>query len=129
MGDEPGGGDQIVTLNCPSWEEATLVWRRAGAINAIQETMGRTVSPVNFRCRNSWPTPTCEQESNPRRIARIIDAVNGYDRLLRVLSVRHEHVVQNPNLQAIYSLRKLSLFLVRLPSPCSVSFSMACRFS
>ena len=75
-------------------------------------------------CRYPADNPTGDafaylrtKEQNPRRVARIIEAVNSYDRLLRVLSVRHEHVVQgHPRLlQALYSIRKLSLFVVRLP--------------
>ena len=112
-------GIKSVTLNYPSWEEATLVGRAAALCDQrTQETMERDSLASEFSVQKQLADAYLRtKESNPRRIARIIDAVNGYDRLLRVLSVRHEHVVQeHPKLlQAIYSLRKLSLFLVRLP--------------
>ena len=112
-------GIKSVTLNYPSWEEAELI-RRAAALYADwkqadpdQDSLAEEF-PVQKQLADAYQRT---KERNPRRVARIVEAVNGYDRLLRVLSVRHEHVVQeHPKLlQAIYSVRKLSLFLVRLP--------------
>jgi len=112
-------GIKSVTLNYPTWEEAELI-QRAAALYGEREpadpdrdslaeefTVEKQLADAYQRTR----------ERNPRCVARIVEAVKGYDRLLRVLSVQHEHVVQdNPKLlQAIYSIRKLSLFLVRLP--------------
>jgi glycerol-3-phosphate O-acyltransferase / dihydroxyacetone phosphate acyltransferase len=113
-------GIKSVTLNYPSWEEAKLI-QRAAVLYAAKKH--RDTEPEESLAEEfSVEKPLADaylraKESNPRRITRVVDAVNGYDRLLRVLSVQHEHVVaNNPKLlQAIYSLRKLSLFLIRLP--------------
>ena len=113
-------GIKSVTLNYPSWEEARLVQRAAVLYAAKQQQeSGRKESlaeefSVEKQLADAYQRT---KEGNPRRIARILEAVNGYDRLLRVLSVQHKHVIgDNPKLlQAIYSLRKLSLFLIRLP--------------
>ena len=112
-------GIRSVTLNYPSWEEASLIQRAAALCDARKVTDADQGSLADeFSLQKQLADAYLRtKEQNPRRIARIIEAVNGYERLLRVLSVQHEHVVQeHPNLlQAIYSIRKLSLFLVRLP--------------
>lgn len=113
-------GIKSVTLNYPSWEEARLIQRAAVlyAAKQQQDPEGEGSLAREFSVEKQLADAYLRtKESNPRRIARILEAVNGYDRLLRVLSVQHEHVIgEHPRLlQAIYSLRKLSLFLVRLP--------------
>jgi glycerol-3-phosphate O-acyltransferase/dihydroxyacetone phosphate acyltransferase len=113
-------GIKSVTLNYPSWEEAQLIQRAAILYAAKQQRDSEREESLaeEFSVEKQLADAYLRtKESNPRRIARILEAVNGYDRLLRVLSVKHEHVVgDNPKLlQAIYSLRKLSLFLIRLP--------------
>jgi 1-acyl-sn-glycerol-3-phosphate acyltransferase len=112
-------GIRAVTLNYPNWEEAELI-SRAAALYAGRElndpeqesmagefSLHKQVADAYLRAR----------ETHPLRVDRVLEAVRSYDRLLRVLSVQHEHVVQqHPRLlQAIFSLRKLSLFLIRLP--------------
>jgi 1-acyl-sn-glycerol-3-phosphate acyltransferase len=112
-------GIKSVTLNYPSWEEAKLVQRAAVLYGerkppgSGQESLAGEFS-VQKQLADAYQRT---RDRNPRRVARITEAVNSYDRLLRVLSVQHEHVVQeHPKLlEAIYSVRKLSLFLVRLP--------------
>ena len=112
-------GIKSVTLNYPSWEEAQLIQRAAVLYAANAKTDAERDSLAEeFSVEKALADAYLRsKESNPRRVARILEAVNGYDRLLRVLSVQHEHVVgEHPKLlQAIYSLRKLSLFLIRLP--------------
>ena len=112
-------GIKSVTLNYPSWEEAKLIQRAAALYDSRQPLDPEEASLAEeFSVQKQLADAYLRtKEQNPRRVARIIEAVNGYDRLLKVLSVRHEHVVQeHPRLlQAVYSLRKLSLFLVRLP--------------
>jgi glycerol-3-phosphate O-acyltransferase / dihydroxyacetone phosphate acyltransferase len=113
-------GIKSVTLNYPSWEEAKLIQRAAVlyAAKKHRDTEPEESLAEEFSVEKLLADAYLRaKESNPRRITRVVDAVNGYDRLLRVLSVQHEHVVaNNPKLlQAIYSLRKLSLFLIRLP--------------
>ena len=112
-------GIKSVTLNYPSWEEAKLIQRAAALYDSRQQADPDLASladefPAQKQLADAYLRT---KEQNPRRVARIIEAVNSYDRLLRVLSVRHEHVVQgHPRLlQALYSIRKLSLFVVRLP--------------
>ncbi len=118
-------GIKSVTLNYPSWEEAKLI-QRAAVLHESGRRQGE--DQPGARDKDSLAEEFSVQKQladaylrtkqhNPRRVARIVEAVNGYDRLLRVLSVRHEHVIgEHPRLlQAIYSIRKLSLFLVRLP--------------
>ena len=112
-------GIKSVTLNYPSWEEAKLM-QRAAALYDKQTLANQEEASLAdaFSVQKQLADAYLRtKERNPRRIARIVEAVNGYDRMLRVLSVQHEHVVQeHPRLlQAIYSLRKLSLFVVRLP--------------
>ncbi len=112
-------GIKSVTLNYPSWEEAELIKRAAALYDERkpadpgQDSLAEAFS-VQKQLADAYLRT---KQHNPRRVARIIEALNSYDRLLRVLSVQHEHVVQeHPKLlQAIYSVRKLSLFLVRLP--------------
>lgn len=114
-------GIKSVTLNYPSWEEAKLI-QRAAALYDSGKRLGDSQAsdslaqefPVQKQLADAYLRT---KQHNPRRVARIVDAVNSYERLLRVLSVRHEHVIgEHPKLlQAVYSLRKLSLFLVRLP--------------
>lgn len=113
-------GIKSVTLNYPSWEEARLIQRAAVLYAAKQQQDAEAQESLaeEFSVEKLLADAYLRaKESNPRRITRVLEAVNGYDRLLRVLSVQHEHVVaNNPKLlQAIYSLRKLSLFLIRLP--------------
>jgi glycerol-3-phosphate O-acyltransferase/dihydroxyacetone phosphate acyltransferase len=112
-------GIKSVTLNYPSWEEAQLIQRAAVLYAANKKTdPERDSLAEEFSVEKTLADAYLRsKESNPRRIARILEAVNSYDRLLRVLSVQHKHVVgEHPKLlQAIYSLRKLSLFLIRLP--------------
>lgn len=112
-------GIKSVTLNYPSWEEAKLIRRAATLYHSRKPAApaGESLADEFATQKQLADAYLRTKEQSPRRIARIVEAVNGYDRLLRVLSVQHEHVVQeHPGLlQAIYSLRKLSLFLVRLP--------------
>lgn len=122
--DQVEQGIKSVTLNYPSWEEAKLI-RRAAILYAAQHVEGSALGPAQEESLAQAflvEKPLADafvraKESNPRGIARIREAVNGYDRLLRVLSIQHEHVIgNNPKLlEAVYSLRKLSLFLIRLP--------------
>ena len=112
-------GIKSVTVNYPSWEEAKLI-QRAAKLYAANTKLDSEIESLadEFSVEKQLADAYLRtKESNPRRIARIVEAVNGYDRLLRVLSVQHQHVVaEHPKLlQAIYSLRKLSLFLIRLP--------------
>ncbi|NCF18709.1 MAG: hypothetical protein GWP63_10730 [Haliea sp.] len=112
-------GIKSVTLNYPSWEEGNII-RRAAELYAKQnsgdpdaEQLKEEYS-INKQLADAYLQL---KDSQPRRVARIVEAVNAYDRLLKVLSIRHEHVIQeHPKLlQTIFSIRKLSLFLVRLP--------------
>lgn len=112
-------GIRSVTLNYPSWEQAKLISRAAALyvsrrkIDPEQENLADEFS-VHKRLAEAYLQT---REQHPLRIDRVVDSVNSYDRLLRVLSVQHEHVIQeHPKLlQAIFSVRKLSLFLIRLP--------------
>lgn len=112
-------GIKSVTLNYPSWEEANVI-RRAADLYVSQRTEDLAEAsladefPVHKQLADAYPKM---KDLYPRKVARIVEAVAGYDRLLQVLSIQHEHVIQeHPKLlQAIYSLRKLSLFLIRLP--------------
>ncbi len=112
-------GIKSVTLNYPSWEEAKLIQRAAVLYDARKKTEhGDDSLADEFSIQKALADAYLRTKvSNPRRIARIIEAVNAYDRLLRVLSVQHEHVVaEHPRLlEAIYSFRKFSLFVIRLP--------------
>ncbi len=112
-------GIRAVTLNYPSWEEARTM-RRAAALYTSrrlpepgQEDMAGEFS-LQKRVADAY---LHTRETAPLRVARVVEAVASYDRLLRVLSVQHEHVVQqHPRLlEVIFSIRKLSLFLIRLP--------------
>jgi 1-acyl-sn-glycerol-3-phosphate acyltransferase len=112
-------GIKSVTLNYPSWEEAKLIQRAAALYDERKPAdSGQDSLADEFSVQKQLADAYLRMKArSPRRVARIIEALNSYDRLLRVLSVQHEHVVQeHPKLlQAIYSVRKLSLFLVRLP--------------
>lgn len=112
-------GISAVTLNYPSWEEAQFIRRAA-------ELYVRQMDATDDAPQLSEKFPLHKQladaylalkTSRPRMATRMIEAVTAYDRLLRILSIKHRHVVQDqPDLtRAIYGLRKLSLFLVRLP--------------
>jgi len=112
-------GIKSVTLNYPSWEEANVI-RRAADLYVSPQTAGAEETrfadeySVHKQLADAYLTL---KDSHHRRVDRIVEAVLAYDRLLRVLSIRHEHVVQeHPKLlQTLYSLRKLSLFVIRLP--------------
>jgi glycerol-3-phosphate O-acyltransferase/dihydroxyacetone phosphate acyltransferase len=112
-------GIRSVTLNYPTWEEGNVIRRAADLYvsqhkrHAAEERFSDEIS-VHRRLAAAYPVM---KEQRPRRVARLVEAVNGYDRLLRVLSIQHEHVIQeHPRLlQVIFSLRKFSLFLFRLP--------------
>lgn len=112
-------GIRSVTLNYPNWDQARLISRAAALyvsrqkIDPEQENLADEFS-VHKRLADAY---LHTREQYPLRIDRIVESVNSYDRLLRVLSVQHEHVIQeHPKLlQAIFSVRKLSLFLIRLP--------------
>jgi len=112
-------GLKAVTLNYPSWEEANII-RRAADLYASQRrgdakdgSLTEAFS-VNKQLADAY---LVLKDTGRRRVRRLVEAVNAYDRLLRVLSIRHEHVIQeHPELlKSIYSFHKLTLFLVRLP--------------
>ncbi len=112
-------GIKSVTVNYPSWEEANIMGRAADIygsrqVEDSQETSLADEFSVKKQLADAYVTM---KDRYPRRVERIVEAVNAYDRLLNVLSIQHEHVIQEyPKLlQAIFSLRKLSLFLIRLP--------------
>ena len=112
-------GIKSVTLNYPSWEEANIMSRAADLYvkrSSRDEASSSLAAEFSAHKQLSDAYPLMK-ECYPRKVSRIVDAVNAYDRLLKVLSIRHEHVVQeHPKLlQTIYSLRKLSLFVIRLP--------------
>lgn len=112
-------GIRAVTINYPSWDEARLISRAANLYNGRhprepeEESMAGEFS-LHKQLADAY---LYARQASPLRVKRVVDSVGSYDRLLRVLSVQHEHVVQeHPRLlQAIFSLRKLSLFLIRLP--------------
>ncbi len=112
-------GIKSVTVNYPSWEEANIMGRAADLYASRQAENSEEASladefSVHKQLADAYLTM---KDRYPRRVDRIVEAVKAYDRLLKVLSVQHEHVIQeHPKLlEAIYSLRKLSLFLIRLP--------------
>lgn len=112
-------GIKSVTLNYPSWEEANVI-RRAADLYASQRVEKLTEESLanEFSIQKQLADAyLAVKDRYPRRVGKLVEAVNAYDRLLKVLSIQHDHVIQeNPKLlQAIYSLRKLSLFLIRLP--------------
>ena len=112
-------GIKSVTVNYPSWEEANSIGRAADLYASQQAgEPGADSLATEFSIHKQLADAYLEmKEAYPRRVLRIVAAVNAYDRLLKVLSIRHEHVIQeHPRLlQAIYSVRKLSLFVIRLP--------------
>ena len=112
-------GIKAVTVNYPSWEEANIIGRAAdlyASQQAVESVEARLAS--EFAIHKELADAYSEMKvSYARRVGRIVNAVNAYDRLLKVLSIEHEHVIQeHPKLlQAIFSLRKLSLFVIRVP--------------
>ncbi|MCB1848728.1 MAG: 1-acyl-sn-glycerol-3-phosphate acyltransferase [Halieaceae bacterium] len=112
-------GIRSVTINYPSWEEARLIGRAASLYNGRHpREPGEESMAGEFSLHKQLADAYLQaKEASPLRVKRVVESVASYDRLLRVLSVQHEHVVQeHPRLlQAIFSLRKLSLFLIRLP--------------
>lgn len=112
-------GIRAVTLNYPSWEEARTIGR-AASLYASRERRApgqdNMADEFSLHKRLADASERAKQAA-PLRVQRVVEAVRSYDRLLRVLSVQHEHVVQeHPRLlQAIFSFRKFSLFLIRLP--------------
>jgi glycerol-3-phosphate O-acyltransferase/dihydroxyacetone phosphate acyltransferase len=112
-------GIKAVTVNYPSWEEANIIGRAAD-LYASQQAVGSAEASLTteFAIQKKLADAySALNVSYARRVGRIVDAVNAYDRLLEVLSIEHEHVIQeHPKLlQAIFSLRKLSLFVIRVP--------------
>lgn len=112
-------GIKSVTVNYPSWEEANIMGRAAELYASRQvEDLAETSLADEFSVQKQLADAYLAMKDRyPRRVGQIVEAVNAYDRLLKILSIQHEHVIQeHPTLlQAIYSLRKLSLFLIRLP--------------
>jgi len=117
--DRIGEGIKSVTLNYPSWEEANIMGRAADLYASQQsEESAEARLATEFSIRKQLADAySAMKESYARRVGRIVDAANAYDRLLKVLSIEHEHVIQeHPKLlQAVFSLRKLSLFVIRVP--------------
>jgi 1-acyl-sn-glycerol-3-phosphate acyltransferase len=112
-------GIKSVTLNYPSWEEANVI-RRAADLYASNSAGGSESDSMadQFSVQKQLADAySAMKDRYPRKVARIVEAVSAYDRLLKVLSIRHEHVIQqHPRLlQVIFSLRKFSLFVIRLP--------------
>ena len=117
--DRVEAGIKSVTLNYPSWEEAKLIQRAAALYGAKDrvDPSGDSLADEFSVQKELADAYLRTRDRHPRRVLRVVEAVNGYDRLLQVLSFQHEHVIQeHPRLlQALYSARKLSLFLIRLP--------------
>lgn len=112
-------GIKAVTVNYPSWEEANIIGRAAdlyASQQAVESVEARLATEFAIH-KELADAYSAMKVSYARRVGRIVNAVNAYDRLLKVLSIEHEHVIQeHPKLlQAIFSLRKLSLFVIRVP--------------
>jgi glycerol-3-phosphate O-acyltransferase/dihydroxyacetone phosphate acyltransferase len=113
-------GLRQVTINFPSWEEAELILRAADIYHSSQpqhadgEDCVAGQFPTRKQLSDSYPLM---KERYPRKVVRVSRAVQSYDRMLNVLSLRHEHVVGNSEslLSRLTSVRRASLFLVRLP--------------
>ncbi len=113
-------GIKSVTLNYPSWKEANNLQRAASLYLSIKKReLGTEQSLVDTFSLHKQVADTYQdmKQKNPRKVNRVIHAVNSYDRLLRVLGIQHEHFMQDrPGIiQTISNLQKVSLFLVRLP--------------
>lgn len=112
-------GMKSVTLNYPSWEEANVMRRAADlyASRSNQEAAPAAMADEFSVHKQLADAYAVMKQRHPRKVTAIVEAVNAYDRLLKVLSIRHEHVIQeHPQLlKLIFSLRKLSLFVIRLP--------------
>jgi 1-acyl-sn-glycerol-3-phosphate acyltransferase len=118
--DRISSGIKAVTLNYPTWEEANQI-KRAGSLyvskqqkDTPKKTRFADEFQVQKRLANAYHAL---QQSQPHKVAHVLDTLKSYDRLLRVLAIKHEHVVQDhPRvMDAIYNLRKLSLFMIRFP--------------
>lgn len=112
-------GIKSVTLNYPSWEEANLIQRAASLYQSLdhggdEEEADMEGFSLHKQMADAYPAM---QESYPKTVQRVIKAVNSYDRLLRVLSIQHDHFVQDrPGiLRTLTNLPRLSMFLIRLP--------------
>ncbi len=113
-------GIKSVTLNYPSWEEASQLQRAASLYLSIDKrTSGHDESLVDtFSLYKQMADTYPEMKKRyARKVNRVTHAVDAYDRLLRVLDIQHEHYMQDrPGIiQTISNLQKISLFLVRLP--------------
>ncbi len=112
-------GIKSVTLNYPSWEEGNLIRRAADIyISHKHEDSSETTLSVEFPTHKQLADAYPEMKArHPRKVRKVVEAVRAYDRLLKVLSIQHEHLIQDqPGLiKTISSLQKMSLFVVRLP--------------
>lgn len=112
-------GISSVTLNYPSWEEANFIKRAAELFKRHTEPGAETADlSEKFTLHKQLADAYLNvKTSHPRMARRMIEAVTAYDRLLRILSVKHRHMAadQSDLSRHFYMLRKLSLFLVRLP--------------
>lgn len=112
-------GIKSVTLNYPSWEEANIMQRAADLYRSIEKDRpaGESLAgkfSINKQLADAYPLM---KVAHPRKVTRVIKTVKSYDRLLRLLSIQHEHFIQDKPgiIHTISNLRKISLFLVRLP--------------
>lgn len=114
-----GDGLESVTLSYPSWEEAYLI-NRAAQIYGRAETPAPTRRKLSaeFSIRKLFVEGYRDLKAlDPERVASITRAVETYDRMLKITSLRHEQVMARYPIAVvvIYALKTLSLLLVRLP--------------
>ena len=114
-----GKGLESVTLNYPSWEEAQLIDHAAELYMENPKSPNRNVDLMEQFSKKKFFSESFKEmkASDPQRVDAVIKSVQSYDRLLKVLSIRHEHVIAKFPIAIllVYLFRSIVLFLFRFP--------------